>query len=962
MGNVLAAATKDNTRFTIFENDQVLTADQLNDLFNYLDVQTRLTRTRAIGIGIICGLEIGQLENKQIVVSKGTAITSDGDLLHVDADQVFDRYVLFEDNNAKYPYLRVDNDQVVTAYQLSNSSTSDSTASDDITTFEASTNTLIKDYVGILYLEDYQNDPDVCTGTDCDNKGAEAVRELKVLLVHKDNLKTLLQSIPPLNKNYFSLEDMTMPRAIVNTSITQLNQLNTAFTNALTIKSEIQEKLVKAYQTCQVVLQDEFDGGDPTSEWNQLLDTHFNIGSSIYIQYVYDFARDLTCAYNEMREVLFGDNMLCCPDVALFPKHVLLGTIKTAAVSGDSGSATPALPPIAISHPPIFISTVSMRLRFDIGSLIKRFNPVLIDIEYRHSFYESPVLNNKEENIEKIKFCFMRIHSMIHNFKIPTADTLQNVTQSIKITPGYFEDKLLGKRSLPFYYDINTNLPANLYWNYDANVRKKENEILSYSANKYANKPAVLTPLLFNLFPYDFFRIEGHIGFKYQEVERVLNDLILNNNLPINIITVQVENAIETIPDRPWFFPHLYLYQKAQQKTFLTRLDEASTVNTELKTQDNTIDDTNFNLAKQIVIDNSKDVSDTTFRFDQFSTAVSNVVDAASSIKAQTKQYTFSNAAIPHDFVNNTDILQKTDVVANIYQQQIIKKKQGLMLGNFMKQNPGLEHAGGVLRGGTFVLVYTATDQNVVADFMLPYASIDKDIVVDPPIYQPLPLPEPPIIKFPLDKVFEKTPLYITAIDNKLTPYVKVTDIDAKVASSVDLKVSAATSALDTKINAVASDVDTKINATTAVFNTKFDNLNQTNSQLFDKVLNTKITTIPRTGDITDAGNLVVGGTNLASQVDSLQKLQNEVISLPATDPNRAAKESQLLDAAQALTDSLNSTNVTADPSSTLAAKSILSDINTSTSLVTNADLQSRAAEVVTKANNINKGILGLNR
>jgi hypothetical protein len=58
MGNVLANISKDNTHFTVFENDQVLTADQLNDLFNYLDVQTRLTRTRAIGVGIICGLEM----------------------------------------------------------------------------------------------------------------------------------------------------------------------------------------------------------------------------------------------------------------------------------------------------------------------------------------------------------------------------------------------------------------------------------------------------------------------------------------------------------------------------------------------------------------------------------------------------------------------------------------------------------------------------------------------------------------------------------------------------------------------------------------------------------------------------------------------------------------------------------------------------------------------------------------
>ena len=110
MGNVLDIVTSDNTTFTIFENDQVLTADQLNDLFNYLDVQTRTTRSKAIGIGIICGLEIGVLANNQVIVSKGAAITTDGDLLYFNTDQQFDQYQLFEDANAKYGYFRNGND------------------------------------------------------------------------------------------------------------------------------------------------------------------------------------------------------------------------------------------------------------------------------------------------------------------------------------------------------------------------------------------------------------------------------------------------------------------------------------------------------------------------------------------------------------------------------------------------------------------------------------------------------------------------------------------------------------------------------------------------------------------------------------------------------------------------------------------------------------------------------------
>jgi len=95
------------------------------------------------------------------------------------------------------------------------------------------------------------------------------------------------------------------------------------------------------------------------------------------------------------------------------------------------------------------------------------------------------------------------------------------------------------------------------------------------------------------------------------------------------------------------------------------------------------------------------------------------------------------------------------------------------MLGNFMKKNPGLEHAGGVLRGGTFVLVYTSNDDKVVADFMLPYASVDKDVVPEPPTIKPLPLPDFP--KFQIPKVFEKVPLYKKIIDEKAF------DVDEKI-------------------------------------------------------------------------------------------------------------------------------------------------------------------------------------
>jgi len=124
MSNVLAKENRENVRYTEFENNQVLTADQLNDLFRYLDIQTRLTRTRGIGVGIICGLEIGVTDENTIVVSKGSAITTDGDLLHLNNDLLLDQFIAFEDTNAKYDYLHLDNGTQIPVFELINSKTS----------------------------------------------------------------------------------------------------------------------------------------------------------------------------------------------------------------------------------------------------------------------------------------------------------------------------------------------------------------------------------------------------------------------------------------------------------------------------------------------------------------------------------------------------------------------------------------------------------------------------------------------------------------------------------------------------------------------------------------------------------------------------------------------------------------------------------------------------------------------
>ena len=72
-------------KYPHFEANQVLTSSHLNQVFDYLDEQERLTRANLIGIGIVCGLNfnvetVGSA--KTIHLTKGVGVGSAGYLLN----------------------------------------------------------------------------------------------------------------------------------------------------------------------------------------------------------------------------------------------------------------------------------------------------------------------------------------------------------------------------------------------------------------------------------------------------------------------------------------------------------------------------------------------------------------------------------------------------------------------------------------------------------------------------------------------------------------------------------------------------------------------------------------------------------------------------------------------------------------------------------------------------------------
>jgi hypothetical protein len=89
--------------YPVFVADQVLSADHLNEIVNYLDEQDRLTRNKLIGIGIVCGLEL-KVDASQIIITKGCGVTSAGYLIVQDelVLQYYHPYTLPGDFFPKY--------------------------------------------------------------------------------------------------------------------------------------------------------------------------------------------------------------------------------------------------------------------------------------------------------------------------------------------------------------------------------------------------------------------------------------------------------------------------------------------------------------------------------------------------------------------------------------------------------------------------------------------------------------------------------------------------------------------------------------------------------------------------------------------------------------------------------------------------------------------------------------------
>jgi PKD repeat protein len=505
-----------------FQPDQILTSDDLNHLFNFLDVQERLTRTNLIGIGILCGMQVTKAgDGKSISITKGTGITSHGYLIVHGIENSEDPIVY-----KKYRNFVVPDDKQYELFLDSNQSPynvweiiDDNHKIDSDLDFNTA---FLADKVVLFFYEILKEKAKNCDPTSCDDKGVKVYVNVRKFLLKTGDAAKIIEAHNKAAKangtgelfpDWYSLKDLKIPRFDV--PATELETTEHIFDGyqkifTKTFIKNVGDTLNAAFAAFKPVLKvADSPFKNFVTEFAFLHKGQLNGNELINIQYYYDFFSDIIIAYNEWKasaRVLKG---MCTPPEALFPQHLFPGELNPPAGPAKS--------------------------------------------KYRTYFIPSPFQNCNDNAFKEFEALYKRLDRLIKNFKIPQAVSAGTgaLDGNIRITPSLLGNYKLGQKALPFYYTPKES-GKNLFsvWNPALNFIGKEDQVLNYIPWLKNNVVINDNALVYDLEPYNFFRVEGHIGKKYTNALATIQKIRDSYRLPFDTIAVSVDTLIDSVEPR----------------------------------------------------------------------------------------------------------------------------------------------------------------------------------------------------------------------------------------------------------------------------------------------------------------------------------------------------------------------------------------------------------------------------
>ena len=487
----------EHDRYPKFVADQVLTEKSLNQMFGYLEEQQRLTRTTLIGIGILCGLEVSvNADSTELTISEGVGVTSKGYLVPFPETT----YTLYDDTFSAEkeifyePFLDISNSQKFPLYLLHNE-----LAADVQIPLSAD---FLEDKFVVIFVELLRVDNINCDPDSCDDKGCTVEVTFRPLLVAQEDIGDLIftdDSEAFLHEpTCIEWPEIKMPKYNVpSTPLPDAPVVLKGFLDVLTSEfiKGVETVLSAAYNSFGYYIEEEY----PTNPFSGLENSFsflFNGGISsdqlLHVQYYYDFFSDLILSYEELRRMCNDCLALCCPNQDLFPRHLILGRV--------------------VSSPE----------------------------DFRHLWIPSPAFACNCCSGGRIVFLLKKIALLLEKIRIPREIPVTTGGRTaVQITPSNYGKVPLSKKAIPYYYDIPTG-PNALYdcWNYRKSRLRKATTNLSYDSDVYAEDDYHRNPLDYDIEPFNFLRVEGHIGMNWEEALEQANKIKHEKRLPIDIIAL----------------------------------------------------------------------------------------------------------------------------------------------------------------------------------------------------------------------------------------------------------------------------------------------------------------------------------------------------------------------------------------------------------------------------------------
>ena len=491
--------------YNIFEADQVLTNDHLNELFDYLDVQERLTRNKLIGIGIVCGLEIDS-QAGSILISKGCGVTSKGYLIVLE-ESSYAQYITYT-LPADPLYKPFVNDATEKQYSLWRLLTEDE-AKEIEGTKQDVTDTFLRDKIVVLFLEANEIDLKNCDTQDCNDKGKRMQLHVRALLVSRTDMEAIilkqkkLSGEEGLSDSYIErlgLKEIPLKRFDVKASpLATAYDIFNAYIKCM--DDELLKNIAEAYSQSYSIFKPVLPN-HPVNPFKNLqaelkskLD-YYRKSMPVYIQYYYDFLDDLLKAYSEFKQKSADVITECCPDEDLFPMHLMLGEAST-----------------------------------DTDDQVRS--------AFRQYFIASPLFNHQHALVDEVALLFDRMVQLVKNLFIPAFNQRQGVP--IRITPSAWGRTPLSRRAIPYYYRLNEVAKS---WSPAKTAKGRHNTNLSYNAASHspAASEHVINPLLYSIEDYDFYRVEGHIGQDYLQALNTIVSARNSNRLPFDVLALKASS------------------------------------------------------------------------------------------------------------------------------------------------------------------------------------------------------------------------------------------------------------------------------------------------------------------------------------------------------------------------------------------------------------------------------------